>query len=43
MPGYAPRSKRARRQNLVRAAIWVLLLLFVGSVVGVAIVTVRAH
>ena len=41
VPRYDPRSKRALRQNLVRAAIWVFLVLFVGSVVGVAIVTVR--
>lgn len=43
MPRYATRSKRALRQNLVRAAIWVFLVLFIGSVVGVAIVTVRPH
>lgn len=43
MPGYETRSKRALRQNLVRAGIWVFLVLFIGSVVGVAIVTVRVH
>jgi len=41
MPGYETRSKRAFRRGLVRGAVWVFLLLFVASVVGVAIVTVR--
>jgi len=40
MPQYATRSKRAMRQKLVRAGVWVFLILFIGSVVGVAIVTV---
>jgi hypothetical protein len=35
------RRKRALRQNLVKAAVWVFLILFVASVVGIAIVAVR--
>jgi hypothetical protein len=34
------RSQRALRENLKRAGVWVFLLIFVASVVGVAVVTV---
>ncbi len=35
------RRRRAFRQNLVKAAIWVFLVLFIASVAGVAIVALR--
>ena len=35
------RRKRAFRQNIIKGAIWVFLILFVASVVGVAIVAIR--
>jgi hypothetical protein len=41
LPRYATRSKRTLRRNLVRAAVWIFLAVFVASVVGVAIVTIR--
>ncbi len=34
------RSQRALRENLKKAGIWVFLVIFVASVVGVAVVTV---
>ncbi|MBV8727707.1 MAG: hypothetical protein JO233_07965 [Candidatus Eremiobacteraeota bacterium] len=37
---YQPRSVRARRQALIRAGVWVFLVLFVFSIVGVAIAVV---
>lgn len=43
MPRVEPRSRRARRQMLMRAGIWVFLLLFMLSVVGVAIVSIQAR
>jgi len=43
VPAYPPRSKQALRRNLIRTGVWVFLLLFIASVVGVAIVTVRAR
>ena len=43
MPAYPPRGKKALRQNLVRAAIWAFLVLFVVSVVGVAVVAVGSR
>lgn len=43
VPGYETRSRRAFRQTLMRMGIWVFVLLFVASIVGVAIVTVRAR
>jgi len=38
---HEPRRKRAFRQNLVKAAIWVFLFFFVASVVGIAIVSIH--
>ena len=43
VPGYAPRSKRAMRQTIVRMGIWLFLLLFVASILGVAVVSIRAR
>lgn len=43
MPQVESRSRRARRQALMRAGIWVFLVLFVLSVVGVAIVSIQAR
>jgi len=37
---YQPRSARMRRQALLKLGVWIFLLLFVFSVVGVAIVVV---
>lgn len=37
---YQPRSARMRRQALLKMGVWVFLLLFVFSVVGVAVVFV---
>jgi hypothetical protein len=34
------RSQRALRENLKKAGIWVFIVIFVASVVGVAVVTV---
>lgn len=38
---HEPRRKRAFRQNVVKAAIWVFLIFFIASVAGVAIIAVR--
>jgi hypothetical protein len=38
---HEPRRKRAFRQNVVKGAVWVFLILFVASVVGIAIVAIR--
>lgn len=35
------RRRRALRQTLVKAAVWVFLLFFVASVVGIAVVAIR--
>jgi hypothetical protein len=34
------RAQRTLRQNLKKAGVWVFLIIFVSSVVGVAVVTV---
>ncbi len=38
---HEPRRKRALRQNVVKGAVWIFLVLFVASVVGVAIIAIR--
>ncbi|MBV8364685.1 MAG: hypothetical protein JO193_08990 [Candidatus Eremiobacteraeota bacterium] len=39
---YQPRSARARRQALLKAGVWIFLVLFVLSIVGVAVVVVQS-
>ena len=43
MPRYQSRSRRARRIAMLRLGIWIFLVLFVASVVGIAIVAVKAR
>lgn len=38
---HEPRRRRALKQNLVKAAVWVFLFIFIASVVGIAVVAVR--
>jgi hypothetical protein len=38
---HEPRRKRALRQNLVKAAVWAFLILFVASIVGVAVIALH--
>ncbi len=38
---YQTRSARARRQNLMKAGVWLFLALFVFSIVGVAIAFIK--
>lgn len=40
-PKLETRAARSLRQTLIKAGIWIFLVLFVFSVVGVAVVTVR--
>jgi|GEM_PF-2146593 hypothetical protein len=35
---HVPRRKRVLRRNLVKTAVWVFLVVFVASIVGVAVV-----
>lgn len=40
---YQPRSARMRRQALLKMGVWLFLLLFVFSIVGVAVVFVAGN
>ncbi len=39
---YQPRSARMRRQALLKAGVWVFLVLFIFSIVGIALVVVQS-
>jgi hypothetical protein len=40
-PRVESRAKRTRRQSLIKAGVWVFLLVFVFSIVGVAIAFIK--
>ncbi|MBV9277032.1 MAG: hypothetical protein JOZ97_02235 [Candidatus Eremiobacteraeota bacterium] len=41
-PMYQTRSARSRRQALLKAGVWIFLVLFIVSIVGVAVIVVQS-